>query len=384
MISSHRDPCRPSKSSPRNGGHSLSYAQPDDLRAACAIGRARQRNAGDCRTTGSPGGSRGTGVIAASIRTPEDAVARHESAAMGVARTDRDRVGAGPDPEPRRQRPDWPRGLGRAPIRHLLREMPPRGDRLLPTFNGEPRYHKPVLIYWLMGPGMAVGGRQPFGGLLISALAGRGCSWHLVPRPADVPCRGAGRLAALIDWRRPRSPSPSRSWRRRTRPWRSRLRRPVLPLGAGGTAVAPRRAILGRHRLATLTKGPVGPALVRRPRFVAWWLGWPRPAWRRLRWRRPHHLAVIAPVVLAITVASKASSSGSPSAGRSPPSPRTWRAHGGFPGYYPVVSTLVFYPWSALLPAALAVPGPRQAGPIWLLARLDVGPLLLLECFRPS
>ena len=28
-------------------------------------------------------------------------------------------------------------------------------------------------------------------------------------------------------------------------------------------------------------------------------------------------------------------------------------AHGGFPGYYPVVSTLVFYPWSAFIPAAL-------------------------------
>ena len=28
-------------------------------------------------------------------------------------------------------------------------------------------------------------------------------------------------------------------------------------------------------------------------------------------------------------------------------------AHGGFPGYYPVVSALVFYPWSALLPAAM-------------------------------
>ena len=27
--------------------------------------------------------------------------------------------------------------------------------------------------------------------------------------------------------------------------------------------------------------------------------------------------------------------------------------HGGFPGYYPVMTLVTFYPWSALLPAAL-------------------------------
>ena len=31
-----------------------------------------------------------------------------------------------------------------------VREMRERGDWIFPTFNGEPRYHKPVLIYWLM------------------------------------------------------------------------------------------------------------------------------------------------------------------------------------------------------------------------------------------
>ena len=32
-----------------------------------------------------------------------------------------------------------------------VREMRSRGDWIFPTFNGEPRYHKPILIYWLMG-----------------------------------------------------------------------------------------------------------------------------------------------------------------------------------------------------------------------------------------
>ena len=34
----------------------------------------------------------------------------------------------------------------------------PSGDWIVPTFNGEPRYHKPILIYWLMGLGTAVAG----------------------------------------------------------------------------------------------------------------------------------------------------------------------------------------------------------------------------------
>ena len=44
-----------------------------------------------------------------------------------------------------------------------VREMRERGDWIFPTFNGEPRYHKPVLIYWLMRAGTALGGDNPFG-----------------------------------------------------------------------------------------------------------------------------------------------------------------------------------------------------------------------------
>ena len=59
-------------------------------------------------------------------------------------------------------------------------------------------------------------------------------------------------------------------------------------------------------------------------------------------------------------------------------------AHGGFPGYYPVVSALVFYPWSALLPAAIAGAwARRKADPkLGYLLGWIVGPLILLECFR--
>src|SRR3954463_11856989 len=46
------------------------------------------------------------------------------------------------------------------------REMRASGDWVHPTFNAEPRYHKPVLIYWLMLAGTALGGDNPFGARL--------------------------------------------------------------------------------------------------------------------------------------------------------------------------------------------------------------------------
>ncbi len=59
-------------------------------------------------------------------------------------------------------------------------------------------------------------------------------------------------------------------------------------------------------------------------------------------------------------------------------------AHGGFPGYYLVFSTLVFYPWSALLPAAIAAAWrSRKSDPnLGFLLGWSIGPLILLECFR--
>ena len=50
--------------------------------------------------------------------------------------------------------------------------MRTRGDWIFPTFNNEPRYHKPILIYWLMGLSTALAGNSPFGARLVSGLAG--------------------------------------------------------------------------------------------------------------------------------------------------------------------------------------------------------------------
>ena len=74
-----------------------------------------------------------------------------------------------------------------------VREMRARGDWIFPTFNGEPRYHKPILIYWLMGLGTALGGDNPFGARLVSAVAGAATVLGVTRAgPADVRARRAG------------------------------------------------------------------------------------------------------------------------------------------------------------------------------------------------
>ena len=109
--------------------------------------------------------------------------------------------------------------------------------------------------------------------------------------------------------------------------------------------------------LATLTKGPVGPAIVAASGVASWWWGGPTACWRRLRWRwgigdLP---ALTLPWFVAIGVASKGEffrfAVGTQVVGRVASG---IEQHTGFPGYYLVTSIVTFYPWSALLPAALA------------------------------
>src|SRR3954447_6304158 len=78
------------------------------------------------------------------------------------------------------------------------REMRSSGDWIHPTFNAEPRYHKPILVYWLMLAGTAIGGDNPFGARLVSAVFGTGTClliWGFGRRLLGKP---AGLLAALM------------------------------------------------------------------------------------------------------------------------------------------------------------------------------------------
>jgi len=61
-------------------------------------------------------------------------------------------------------------------------EMLDRGDLVVPTFNGELRTHKPILLYWLTMSSVSVFGQTEFAMRLPSALCGLGtvcCVWFV-------------------------------------------------------------------------------------------------------------------------------------------------------------------------------------------------------------
>jgi 4-amino-4-deoxy-L-arabinose transferase-like glycosyltransferase len=269
-----------------------------------------------------------------------------------------------------------------------VREMRASGDWLLPTFNGEPRYHKPILIYWLMGLATALAGDNPFGVRLVSAISGTatvlGVRW-LGRRLLGA--RG-GTLAALIYASAPIVAVESKlaTTDATLALWLLGCQASLWVLSR--RACRPAAALFWVClNLAILTKGPVGPALIGAATALAWWWGWPAPPKERLylRWGIASLVVLTCPWFIAATIASRGDflrfAVGNQVLRRVASDMET---HGGFPGYYPIVSALVFYPWSALLPVGIAGAwARRQANPtLGYLLGWIVGPLILLECFR--
>ena len=268
------------------------------------------------------------------------------------------------------------------------REMRLSGDYLHPKFNAEPRYQKPILIYWLMLAGTAIGGDNPFGARLVSALAGAASClavWLLGSRMFGPK---AGRLAALIF-----ATAPIAVINAKLATIDATLCLLLLTCQASlwSLSQAPSRrvamlfwAALG---LAMLTKGPVGPALIAAAGVASWAMGGPTACWRRLEWRWGLVLfvAIAAPWYIVIGVLSRGDffreAVGAQIVRRIASG---MEQHGGFPGYYPVATILTFYPWSALLPAALlaAVVRRRTSPAIGFALGWAIGPLIVLECVR--
>ncbi len=269
-----------------------------------------------------------------------------------------------------------------------VREMRARGDWIFPTFNGEPRYHKPILIYWLMGLTTAWAGDNAVGLRLVSTTAGAAAVvgvWWLGRRLLGP--RG-GTLAAIIY-----ATAPIVAAESKLATTDATLALWLLGCQASLWVLSRRESRFAAAlfwaflNLAILTKGPVGPAFIVAAAAIAWWFGWALPPRARLhlRWGLVSLLVVSAPWFVAATIASRGEflrfAVGKQILHRLS---SDMEAHGGFPGYYPVVSALVFYPWSALLPAAIAGAwARRKADPaLGYLLGWIVGPLILLECSR--
>ena len=268
------------------------------------------------------------------------------------------------------------------------REMLQRGDWIHPTFNGRPRYHKPVLIYWLMRGGMALGGDNPFGARLVSGLAGMATCLMVWRLGRSIAGPGVGFLAALA-----LATTPIMVAESKLATTDATLALLVVSAQSALWALSKRdrRAYAVGFwvamALATLLKGPVGPGFVAVSGLLSRWWGGPSACWKRIRWRMGLTLfaGLTAPWYLAVGVESRGEffrfavqtqivqriSTG-------------LEQHRGFPGYYAVVSLPMFTPWSALVPAASLM--------AWRRRKLDpssgfllgwiVGPMVVLECVR--
>ena len=78
------------------------------------------------------------------------------------------------------------------------REMVESGDWVTPTYNGKPRYDKPVLIYWLMAPAIKHLGPTPAAARLVSATGGALMALLLALVGRAMFGGGAGLWAALV------------------------------------------------------------------------------------------------------------------------------------------------------------------------------------------
>jgi 4-amino-4-deoxy-L-arabinose transferase-like glycosyltransferase len=268
------------------------------------------------------------------------------------------------------------------------REMRVSGDWIHPTFNAEPRYHKPVLIYWLMLAGTALGGDNPFGARLVSSLAGAGTCLLVWAWGRRMLGARAGRLAALIMATAPIVVAESKmaTTDATLMFWVAGCQFALWELSRrdGWRAALLFWAFLG---LAILTKSPAGPVLIAASAVVSWWWGGPTACWKRLRWRWGPLVcaAITVPWNVAILIDSQGDYY------RVAVGYHVIRRvttgieeHGGFPGYYLVLSLLTCFPWSALLPAAVvgAWSRRRESSDFGFLLGWIVGPLILLECVR--
>lgn len=269
------------------------------------------------------------------------------------------------------------------------REMRLSGDYIHPTFNAEPRYHKPILTYWLMLAGTALGGDNPFGARLVSVVMGVGTCllvWGLGRRMFD---RQTGRLAAVALATAPIFAVESKL---STTDATLTFFLTACQFALWELSRRPSRALAylfwASLALATLTKGPVGPVLIAVAAVVSWWWGGPTADWlRRLSWRGGLALYVLitAPWYIAIGIISRGEfyrvSMGYHVIQRMTTGIET---HGGWPGYYLVLSLGVFYPWVALLPAALlaAWARRRESSRFGFVLGWLVGPWIFFELVR--
>ncbi|MFM7592034.1 MAG: ArnT family glycosyltransferase [Isosphaeraceae bacterium] len=238
------------------------------------------------------------------------------------------------------------------------REMLRSGDWLVPSFNGEPRLQKPILIYWLMAASYRIFGDN--------ATAAR--------LPSIVSAAGAGVLVYLF---------AAKWFGRRVAGW-SIIIWATLPLTLAESRMATTDSLLnfqvmanmlclaGLYQgpsaalarlfwlmfgLSVLTKGPVAVLPIAGAVIFTRYATGVKLPWA---WLRPGEgillcSALVLPWLVAVSVATDGEflrfAAGREMLGRTI---RPAEGHWGLPGYYLAMLPVMFFPWFAFLPRAIS------------------------------
>jgi 4-amino-4-deoxy-L-arabinose transferase-like glycosyltransferase len=320
-------------------------------------------------------------------------------------------------------------GRDEARFAQAAREMLERGDPVVPTFAGQPRYHKPILHYWCTMASYRLLGINERAARLPSIFAGAAVIALVASAARRRSGPGSGLLAGLllaatpVMWVEARACTADMVLLLPTVAVMLALERVVTGSGE-------RRAALvfwSAMGLAILAKGPIAPAWVACAGLALWamgrrWrpfelllaaillgLGWWRlgpavlvvpavpavlqllrsPEGRRVlarlhpQWGILLLLAIIAPWAVAASAATggaflrEAIGTHIVARGLTP-----FEGHGFFPGFYVVTAVVALFPWLGCLPGALA--GQRGTADLRgrFLAAWLLGPLVLLELFQ--
>lgn len=269
------------------------------------------------------------------------------------------------------------------------REMINRGDYVVPTFNDQPRFRKPVLIYWLIAAAYSVFGDNEFGARFFSGVAGTVTCLLTYRLGVRMVGRKVGLIASTM-----LAVAPFMVVQSKLATTDAVLTATLVgamsclwELHVAGFSWGRSLAFWFLTGVAIMIKGPFGPAFL--VTAIGAWLFMCRQ-WSvlvRMNWLVGIGVAatVCLPWGVAIWMATDGEfyriAIGEQALGHSL---SAMHDHRGFPGYYAALALGGLMPWTILLPQAFAGVRrwARDAGPGGFLLGWIFGPMIMLEVMR--
>ncbi len=266
------------------------------------------------------------------------------------------------------------------------REMMETRDFIVPHFNGQPRYDKPVLIYWLMSLSYLLFGVNEFAARLPSVLCGTAAT--LLTALWGIRIHG-GKTGLAAGWILATSLLFILESKAATADALLLLCmvitfRCLYEIIERTDSIQHRAGFWIALALATLTKGPVAIAIIGMASLIYGFLSRDWKVYRGLsfKWGVPLYLLLVLPWWIAALIATGGEfwteGIGHHVFKRSL---QPLEGHRGFPGFHLISLLGTFLPWGLLLPGILVenLKGLREDRPRMFLLACLIGPWLLFE-----